>query len=172
MRICPHPASTYKSGVRVWKENGEQGAGKGAGRFPKSKSKSKSSRLMFMQSNGGLADAQVFSRQTVFCQDQLAALIIKPAWWLGLTNYHDMVAPPVVAHYGEYGRLLKPDCWVRLHERRWWRFTLIAAGGRFRYANWWGALSRGSRSRLGAVKSGPASFYSKGPLTVTGAMWW
>jgi 5-oxoprolinase (ATP-hydrolysing) len=135
---------------------------------PKSKIQN---RLMFMQSNGGLADAQLFQGKDSILSGPAGGIVgaVETSRIAGFNKIitFDMGGTSTdVAHYnGEYERTFETEvAGVRLRTPMMAIHTVAAGGGSILYFD-------GSRYRVGpesaGANPGPASYGKGGPLTVT-----
>ncbi|MBW4576095.1 MAG: hydantoinase B/oxoprolinase family protein [Aphanothece sp. CMT-3BRIN-NPC111] len=128
-------------------------------------------RLMFMQSNGGLADAQLFQGKDSILSGPAGGIVgaVQTSLIAGLNKIisFDMGGTSTdVAHYaGEYERQFETEvAGVRLRTPMMAIHTVAAGGGSILYFD-------GSRYRVGpdsaGANPGPAAYSKGGPLTVT-----
>lgn len=129
--------------------------------------------LQFMQSNGGLTDAQVFQGKDSILSGP-AGGIVGAVQTSAIANFHKIISFDMggtstdVAHYnGEYERTFETEvAGVRLRTPMMSIYTVAAGGGSILQFD-------GSRYRVGSESAGanpgPASYSKGGPLTVTDA---
>ncbi len=130
-------------------------------------------KLMFMQSNGGLTDAQVFQGKDSILSGP-AGGIVGAVQTSASGNFHKIISFDMggtstdVAHYnGEYERTFETEvAGVRLRTPMMSIYTVAAGGGSILQFD-------GARFRVGpesaGANPGPASYSKGGPLTVTDA---
>src|SRR4028118_2404325 len=127
--------------------------------------------LMFMQSNGGLTDAQIFQGKDSILSGPAGGIVgaVQTSLMAGFDKIisFDMGGTSTdVAHYaGEYERAFETEvAGVRLRTPMMAIHTVAAGGGSILYFD-------GSRYRVGpdsaGANPGPASYSKGGPLTVT-----
>ncbi len=137
----------------------------------KSESATKSLRLMFMQSNGGLTDAQAFHGKDSILSGPAGGIVgaVQTSKLAGLEKIitFDMGGTSTdVAHYaGEYERAFETEvAGVRLRAPMMSIHTVAAGGGSI-------LAFDGDRYRVGPASAGanpgPAAYRKGGPLTVT-----
>jgi 5-oxoprolinase (ATP-hydrolysing) len=140
---------------------------------PKSSSETPSVKLMFMQSNGGLADAHQFQGKDSILSGP-AGGIVGAVQTSANAGFHKIIGFDMggtstdVAHYnGEYERTFETEvAGVRLRTPMMSIHTVAAGGGSILQYD-------GARYRVGpesaGANPGPASYSKGGPLTVTDA---